>query len=50
MAGKGRRFKFHGAFGKKSDAKRKERSTGGFIRKASIKGKARWLVLTGRGK
>ncbi len=25
MAGRGRKFKFHGAFGKKADAKRKER-------------------------
>jgi hypothetical protein len=31
MAGKGRKFSFHGAFKRKADAKRREKSIGGFI-------------------
>lgn len=52
MAGRGRKFKFHGAFKKKSDAKRKESSVGGFIRKTLFckkkKCRTRFLVLTER--
>ena len=45
MAGKGRQFTFHGAFGTKAGAKRKERSVGGFIKRTKIRRKTRWLVL-----
>lgn len=47
MAKSGKKFKFHGAFGSKKKAAAKERRTkGAFIRKVTIKRKARWLVLT----
>jgi len=48
MAKRGRRFIFHGAFGSKRAARRKERARGGFIRKVNIRGRVRWLVLTRR--
>jgi hypothetical protein len=45
MAGKGKRFMFHGAFGSKRAAVEKERATAGaFIQKRG----ARWYVLTRR--
>jgi len=50
VAGKGRKFKFHGAFSSKRDAKRKERQTGGFIRRVKIRGSTRFVVMTQRGK
>lgn len=47
MAKRGKKVTFHGAFGSKKKAKAKERRTrGAFIRKVTIKRKARWLVLT----
>lgn len=48
MAGKGRKFKFHGAFASKSDAMRKKSRVRGFIRKVSIKGHRRYVVMTRR--
>jgi hypothetical protein len=49
MAKRGRRVTFHGAFGTKSAAKRKERTvTRGYVRKTTIKGRTRYLVLTRR--
>jgi len=48
VAGRGRKVKFHGAFGSKAAARRKERSVGGYIRAAMIKGHRRYLVLTRR--
>jgi hypothetical protein len=42
------KFKFHGAFGKKADAKRKEKSVGGFIRLTKIRGSTRYVVMTKR--
>ena len=50
MAKRGRRVTFHGAFGSKTKAKRKEHSVGGYIRRAKIKGRMRYLVLTRRGR
>lgn len=44
--GVGRRFLFHGAFGTKAAARRKERQVGGFIRKSTIGGRPRYMVLT----
>src|SRR5262245_56307187 len=45
--GKGRRFKFHGAFGSKAAAVRKERRVKhAFIRPTNIKGHRRYMVLT----
>jgi hypothetical protein len=46
MAGKGKKFDFHGSFTKKEDAVRKEREVGGFIREHKIDGKVRYFVLT----
>lgn len=46
MAGKGRRFVFHGAFKSKADAKRKERAVGGFVRAKSIRGHRRYIVMS----
>lgn len=54
MAGKGRRFNFHGMYKAKADARRKEKTVGGFIRairKCSRKTRKchrRYLVLTRR--
>jgi hypothetical protein len=50
MAKTGRRFVFHGAFGSKAAAVRKERKVGGFVKPTRIKGTRRWLVLTRKGK
>lgn len=50
MAGKGKRFTFHGAYGKKADAKRKERAVGGFIERKVIKGHLRFVVMKGKRK
>jgi len=42
------KFCFHGSFATKSKAVAKERSTASaFIKRALVKGKTRWLVLTG---
>lgn len=46
MSGRGRKVRFHGAFGSKAKAVRKERRVRGFIRKARIKGHTRYMVLT----
>lgn len=50
MAGKGKRFDFHGAFAKKEDAVRKEKEVGGFIRERKINGHVRYFVLTAHDK
>lgn len=50
MSRPGRKVKFHGAFSKKADAVRKERRVGGFIKRAKIRGKIRYVVMTGKGK
>lgn len=51
MAKRGRMVEFHGAFGTKAKAKKKERATpGSFIDRVRIKGTVRYLVLTRRGK
>jgi len=47
MAGKSKRFNFHGSFGTKSKAVEKEQATpGAFIVERMIGGKKRWFVLT----
>jgi len=46
MAGKGKKFKFHGSFAKKADAKKKEKEVHGFIKPTKIKGKRRYTVMT----
>jgi hypothetical protein len=48
MAKKGRTVTFHGAFVKKTDAQRKEKKVGGFIRPTRVRGQRRYLVLTRR--
>jgi len=49
MAGKGKRFFFHGAFKSKAAAKRKEkRGKKFFILKVKIKGRTRFDVLSRR--
>lgn len=48
MSKRGRKVVFHGAFAHKSDAKRKERKVGGFIRPKRIKGHLRYVVMTGK--
>jgi hypothetical protein len=46
-AGRGRRFTFHGAFGTKAKAAAKERSEGkgAFIRRVTIRGRRRYVVM-----
>ncbi len=47
MAKRGRWYVFHGAFGTKAKARRKERRRkGAFIREVLIRGKKRYLVMT----
>jgi hypothetical protein len=48
MAKRGRKVTFHGAFGTKAKAKRKEHSVGGFIERVRIRGRVRYVVMTGR--
>ncbi len=44
---RGRSVGFHGAFAKKSDAKKKERRVrGAYISRVKIRGQTRYLVLT----
>lgn len=50
MAKRGTKFTFHGAYGTKAKAVRKEKRVGGFIRRTRIKGNIRYLVLTRKGK
>jgi hypothetical protein len=47
-AGKGFGMMFHGAFGSKTDAKRKEREVHGFIQPRNIKGERRYVVMSER--
>lgn len=53
MAGRGRRFSFHGAYKRKADAKKKEKSVGGFVRAVMLcrkrKCHRRYVVLKKRG-
>ena len=49
MAKTGRRFKFHGAFGTKSKAKKKESKVDGFIKRVKIRGQTRYVVVTRKG-
>lgn len=47
MAKRGRRFTFHGAFATKAKARQKERRVkGAFIRRVTIRGDTRFVVLT----
>lgn len=47
MAGKGKKFEFHGAFKKKSDAVKRERATpGSFIERVRIGHRWAYDVLT----
>lgn len=48
MAKRGRRVTFHGAFGKKSDAVRKEKQVHGFIRRTKVRGDTRYVVMTAK--
>lgn len=48
MAGKGKKFDFHGSFKDKSAAVEKEREVGGFIREHKLHGEIRYFVLTVR--
>ena len=49
MAKKGRKVIFHGAFGTKAGARRKESAgSGRYIRKSRIRGRVRYLVLERR--
>ena len=46
---KGRRVDFHGAFGTKSKAKRKEAKVrGAYVERVKIRGQTRYLVLVRR--
>lgn len=46
MAKRGRKFTFHGAYGSKAGAARKERKvSGGFILKRRIRGSVRYIVM-----
>lgn len=46
MSARGRRFTFHGAFGTKAAARKKERAVGGFIQPRVIRGRKRFIVMT----
>ncbi|OLC85614.1 MAG: hypothetical protein AUG85_08285 [Gemmatimonadetes bacterium 13_1_20CM_4_66_11] len=46
MAGRGRQFSFHGAFGSKAAARSKERAVGGFIKPTMIRGHRRFVVMS----
>ena len=46
--GKGKYFEFHGAFGSKAAAVRKERAVGGFIKPRRIRGRMRYIVMKQR--
>ena len=46
MAKRGRRFTFHGAFGSKEKARKKERAVHGFIKRIKIRGDTRYVVMT----
>jgi hypothetical protein len=48
MAGKGKKFDFHGSFARKEDAVTKEKEVSGFIREHAIRGKTRYYVFTVR--
>lgn len=49
MAGKGRKFTFHGAFGSKAKAEAKEKKLKrAFIRRIKVRGQTRFLVLQRR--
>lgn len=50
MAGKGKKFDFHGAYKLKSAARIKEREVGGFIEERMIDGEKRYVVLTRKEK
>lgn len=50
MAGKGKKFEFHGSYSRKADAVKKEQEVGGFIREHTIEGKRRYFVLTKKDK
>lgn len=49
MAGKGKKFDFHGSFETKDAAVAKEKEVGGFIREKRVNGKLRYFVLTVKG-
>lgn len=46
----GRRICFHGAFGTKEAAKRKEKRVHGFIREITVRGDKRYVVMTRKGR
>jgi hypothetical protein len=49
MAGRGRRYTFHGVFSSKAKARRKERAhPGSFIREFRILGYRRYVVMKGK--
>jgi len=49
MAGKGKKFDFHGSFADKKAAVEKEKTVkGGFIREHPVGGKTRYFVLSER--
>lgn len=49
MAGKGKKFKFHGAFKSKKDAMLKEAVTPkAFIKETIINGQKRYMVMTSK--
>jgi hypothetical protein len=47
-AGEGYGMMFHGSFGSKADAKKKERQVKGFIKPTTIKGERRYVVMSER--
>lgn len=51
MAGRGRRVTFHGSFGSKAAAKKKERAVHGFIERKRVKGQGiRYIVMKDKGR
>ncbi len=50
MSKRGKKVVFHGAYGTKAKAVRKERQVGGFIRRVTVRGRRRYVVMTKKGK
>ncbi len=48
MAGRGRKVTFHGAFASKKKAQAKKHRVGGFLRRVTVRGSRRWVVMTRR--
>lgn len=48
MAGKGRRFMFHGAFKSRRRALARKHKVKGFLKRVTVRGHTRWAVMSRR--